>query len=79
MPKLIATLHTILWAAFWAFGFLAITTPAGDAGLLVGLTLTAAMCGGAGLWTWFALVRHSEATGYARPRNRAVLTEDFIA
>jgi hypothetical protein len=79
MAKLIAILNTIAWAGFWVFGFLALTTPPQSAGLMVLGVLLAAGGGAMGLAAWFWLVRHAEATGYARARNRAVIPEADVA
>ncbi|MGB0439771.1 MAG: hypothetical protein ACPG7W_01205 [Paracoccaceae bacterium] len=72
MAKLIATLNVIAWSGFWAFGYLAVM---GD-NPFVALVL-AALGGGVGLVCWLWLARHAEAIGYARPANRAVLTEEI--
>lgn len=79
MAKLIAILNTIAWAGFWVFGFLALTTPPQSAGLMVLEILIAAGGAGMGLLAWFWLVRHAEATGYAKARNRAVIREDVAS
>lgn len=72
MQRMIAILNVIAWGGFWAFGYLALTTdPSQTHRLLVALLLAAAG-GGAGLWTWFQLVRHAEATGLARKPKFAV-------
>ena len=75
MAKLIAILNVVAWSGFWAFGYLALASGDGGHDTLVALVL-AALGAGAGLYCWFWLVRHSEATGYARPANRAAITED---
>lgn len=70
MPKLIAILNVVAWAGFWAFGNLALTgSPADGAHVTVALVL-AALGGAAGIVAWLWLVRHSEATGYARRSNQ---------
>ncbi|ANT62107.1 MULTISPECIES: hypothetical protein [unclassified Salipiger] len=68
MAKLVAILNVVAWAGFWAFGYLALTS--GEGRVLPALLL-AAVGGGAGLWAWFWLVRHTEATGYAPAPKRA--------
>lgn len=70
VPKLIAILNIIAWAGFWAFGYIALTgSPADGAHVTVALVL-AALGGAAGIAAWLWLVRHSEATGYARRSNQ---------
>ena len=70
MTKLIAIANVIAWSGFWAFGYLALSSPA-DAGNQTVIALVLAALGAAiGLACWFQLVRHTEATGYARPANR---------
>lgn len=70
MPKLIAILNVIAWAGFWAFGYIALTGAPAD-GPHVTIALILAAAGAAlGLLAWFWLVRHSEATGYARRPNQ---------
>lgn len=70
MPKLIAILNVIAWGGFWAFGYIALTgTPADGRHVVIALVL-AALGGGAGIAAWLWLVRHSEATGYARRSNQ---------
>ena len=68
MPKLIAILNVIAWAGFWAFGYLALT--ANTEGHMTTALVLAALGGALGLAAWFWLVRHSEATGYARRPNQ---------
>lgn len=70
MAKLIAILNVVAWAGFWAFGYLALTAdPAATGQMTVALIL--AFVGAAlGILAYFWLVRHSEATGYARKSNQ---------
>ncbi|WP_353474970.1 hypothetical protein PVT71_15500 [Salipiger sp. H15] len=68
MAKLVAILNVVAWAGFWAFGYLALT---GSGAHVLPALLLAAAGGAAGLWAWFWLVRHSEATGYAAAPKRA--------
>ncbi|MEZ5733143.1 MAG: hypothetical protein R3D97_12555 [Paracoccaceae bacterium] len=68
MAKLIAILNVIAWAGFWAFGYLALTADS-DAQMTTAVVL-AFVGGGLGLLAWFWLVRHSEATGYAKRPNQ---------
>lgn len=68
MSKLIAILNVIAWAGFWAFGYLALTADSG--GQVTTAVILAVLGGALGLAAWFWLVRHSEATGYARRPNQ---------
>lgn len=72
MPKILATLNTIAWGAFWAFGLLALSTPPQDTGLILTHGLLSVLGAGAGLYSYLYLIRHSEHTGYAKAPNRAV-------
>lgn len=72
MHKLIAIVNVIAWSGFWAFGYLALTADPNGGGQILIATVLAALGAGLGLWAYFQLVRHSEATGYARRPNRAV-------
>ena len=74
MAKLIAILNVVAWSGFWAFGYLALAS--GGEGDTVTALVLAALGAGAGLYCWFWLVRHSEATGYARPANRAATIDE---
>ncbi|MCB2116070.1 MAG: hypothetical protein KDE00_07135 [Rhodobacteraceae bacterium] len=69
MPKLIAILNVVAWAGFWAFGYIALTSSSGDANLTVAVFL-AALGAAVGIVAWLWLVRHSEATGYAKRSNQ---------
>ncbi len=71
MIKLIAILNVIAWSGFWAFGYLALSAGTEVGGQTVIAALLAAMGGAVGLWAYFQLIRHTEATGYAKPANRA--------
>lgn len=68
MAKLIAVLNVVAWAGFWAFGYLALTAES-DAHITTAVIL-AAIGGALGLAAWLWLVRHSEATGYAKRPNQ---------
>ncbi|THH35275.1 hypothetical protein E4Z66_15760 [Aliishimia ponticola] len=70
MPKLIAILNVIAWSGFWAFGYLALSAHVEQTSQMVTAVLLAALGAGAGMFCWMWLVRHSEATGYAKPANR---------
>lgn len=70
MQKFIATLNVIAWSGFWAFGYLAFSAPTDATRQITIAILLAALGAGVGLFTWFQLVRHSEATGYAKKANR---------
>ena len=76
MIKLIAILNVVAWSGFWAFGYLALSAGNEGGGQVVIATLLAAAGAAIGLWAYFQLVRHSEATGYAKPANRAKPTFD---
>jgi len=76
MAKLIALLNVIAWSGFWAFGYLALTSGTEAEGQTVVAILLAALGGAMGMWTYFWLIRHTEATGYAKPRNRAEASDE---
>ncbi len=76
MTKFIAIANVIAWAGFWAFGYLALSAAPQDGGQMVVAALLAAAGGGLGLTCYLWLARHAEATGYARPANRAAQVED---
>ena len=76
MRKLIAIANVVAWGGFWAFGYLAFTTDPGAVGQMITAAVLAAIGGGVGMLAFFWLVRHSEATGYARPANRAQKRDD---
>ncbi|WP_347311533.1 hypothetical protein [Defluviimonas sp. SAOS-178_SWC] len=69
MQKLIAILNVIAWAGFWAFGYIALTSDTAGSSLTIA-ALLAALGGGIGIVAWLWLVRHSEATGYAKPAKQ---------
>jgi len=70
MNKLIAILNVIAWSGFWAFGYLALSANVEDTAQIVTATLLAALGAGFGVFSYLWLVRHTEATGYARASNR---------
>ena len=76
MQKLIAIVNVIAWAGFWAFGYLALSTRVENTGQMVIAAVLAALGGGVGMLAYFWLVRHAEATGYAKPANRAEKRDD---
>lgn len=76
MHKFIAIVNVIAWGGFWAFGYLALTTKPADSTQMVTAALLATAGGVAGLWAYFQLVRHSEATGYAKKPNRVFQRDD---
>lgn len=76
MAKLIALLNVVAWSGFWAFGYLALSADAADAAQMTTALILAAVGAALGIWAWFWLVRHSEATGYAKPANRVIQTEE---
>jgi hypothetical protein len=71
MPKLLAILNVIAWSGFWAFGYLAVTADTTDTRQMTTAAILAAAGGALGIWCYLKLVRHSEATGYAKKGNRA--------
>jgi len=76
MTKLIAIANVIAWSGFWAFGYLALTTEPVNSGQMITAVVLAAIGGGTGMMAYLWLVRHSEATGYAKPTNRAEKRDD---
>ncbi|TDT72980.1 hypothetical protein BDE40_3159 [Litoreibacter halocynthiae] len=70
MSKVIAILNVIAWSGFWAFGYLALSADVGNTTQMMVAGVLAVLGAGVGLFTYLQLVRHSEATGYAKPRNR---------
>lgn len=76
MKQLIAIANVIAWAGFWAFGYIALTTEVDKSGQMVTAAILAAIGGGVGMMAYFWLVRHAEATGYARPANRVEKREE---
>lgn len=76
MQKLIAILNVIAWGGFWAFGYIALTSNTANSGQMVTAVILAALGAAVGLWAYFQLIRHTEATGYARKRNRVLQHED---
>lgn len=66
MNKLIAILNVIAWAGFWSFGYIALTTETDRSTEMVIAAILAAIGGALGMWAYLWLVRHSEATGYAK-------------
>ena len=79
MAKLIAILNVVAWSGFWAFGYLALSAGVESSGQILVAMFLAAAGAGVGLLTWLWLVRHSEATGYAKRRNRVVIPADTEA
>ncbi len=71
MHKLIAIVNVIAWAGFWAFGYLALSAGVDQTGQLLPAAVMAALGAAVGLWAYFKLIRYTEATGYAKPPNRA--------
>ena len=70
MIKAIAILNTVAWSGFWVFGYVALTDAPADAGHMTAAAILAALGAGVGLTCYFQLVRHAEATGYARRAGR---------
>lgn len=67
---MIAILNVVAWSGFWVFGYLALTGDGGEVSVVVA-TILAAIGAGIGIWAYFFLVRHAEATGYAKAPKRA--------
>jgi hypothetical protein len=78
MQKLIAIVNVIAWAGFWSFGYLALSAQVENTAQMVTAAILAAMGGGVGMLAYLWLVRHTEATGYAKPANRAIKSDDEI-
>jgi len=76
MQKLIAIVNVIAWAGVWAIGYLAVSGRVDAPGQMVTAAILAALGGGVGLLARFRLVRQAEATGHARPANRARMRDD---
>ncbi len=76
MSKLVAVLNVVAWSGFWAFGYLALTADPDRPGVMVTALLLAAVGAALGLWAWFWIVRHAEATGYAPKVRRAPAQDD---
>ncbi len=70
MQKVIAILNVVAWSGFWAFGYLALTTPTEDSTSMVIAALLAFAGAAVGIVAYLWLVRHSEKTGYARGTNQ---------
>lgn len=76
MHKVIAIANVIAWSGFWAFGYLALTAGTNQAGQMVTAAILAGLGGAVGLLAFLWLARHAEATGYAKPANRAEKRDD---
>lgn len=76
MPKLIAIVNVICWSGFWAFGYIALTTHSANSGQVITAGVIAFISMIVGLFAWLWLARRSEATGYAKPKNRAYRFEE---
>jgi hypothetical protein len=76
MNKLIAIVNVIAWSGFWAFGYLALSAEVTETGQILTAVILAAAGGAIGIWAYLRLVRHSEATGYAKRTNRAQQREN---
>jgi hypothetical protein len=70
MSKLVAIANVIAWSGFWAFGYLALSADIADTSQMVTATILAALGAASGIVCYFWLVRHSEATGYAKKSNQ---------
>ncbi|CUH75440.1 hypothetical protein [Tropicibacter naphthalenivorans] len=76
MAKIIAVLNVVAWAGFWAFGYLALTTPPEEGSRMTVALLLAAGGAAVGIWAYLWVVRHSEQTGYAKPSASRARYED---
>ncbi|EDM73396.1 hypothetical protein RAZWK3B_04210 [Roseobacter sp. AzwK-3b] len=76
MHKAIAIANVIAWSGFWAFGYLALTAGTNQPGQMVTAAILAGLGGAVGLLAFLWLARHAEATGYAKPANRAEKRDD---
>jgi hypothetical protein len=70
VSKLIALVNVIAWSGFWAFGYLALSADIGNTGQMITAAILAAIGAALGIVAYLWLVRHSEATGYARKSNQ---------
>lgn len=70
MSKIIAIMNVVAWSGFWAFGYLAVTANSADTTQVMTAAVLAVIGGAIGMFSYLHLVRHSEVTGYAKPRNR---------
>ncbi|KPP89000.1 MAG: SNARE associated Golgi protein [Rhodobacteraceae bacterium HLUCCA08] len=70
MAKLIAIVNVVAWSGFWAFGYLAFSGDPANAWQMVTAAILAFVGAAIGALAYFWLVRHSEATGYARRPNQ---------
>lgn len=70
MSKLIAIVNVVAWSGFWAFGYLAFSADPANSGQMVTAAILAFVGAAIGALAYFWLVRHSEATGYAKRPNQ---------
>ncbi|WP_146346304.1 hypothetical protein [Falsiphaeobacter marinintestinus] len=70
MSKFVAIVNVIAWSGFWAFGYLALSADVDNSGQMITAAILAALGAGLGMVAYFWLVRHSEATGYAKKSNQ---------
>lgn len=70
MSKIIAIVNVIAWSGFWAFGYLALTADVHETGQMVTAAILAAIGAGMGMLAYLWLIRHSEASGYAKKTNQ---------
>ncbi len=70
MTKLIAVINVVAWSGFWAFGYLALSADIENSGQMITAAVLAALGAALGIAAYLWLVRHSEATGYARKSNQ---------
>jgi len=70
MKKLIAIVNVIAWSGFWAFGYVALSVEGLSDRQLVIAALLAFAGMVVGVLAYLALVRASEASGYAKKSNQ---------
>lgn len=72
MTKLIAIICVVSWSGFWAFGYIAITSDLSDSGQMTIAAILAFAGMITGVFAYFKLAQHAEASGYSRPAGGAV-------
>jgi hypothetical protein len=77
MMKLIAIANIVAWAGFWAFGYLALSGDSMGSTQTIVAGLLAVFGGFLGIFTYLKLVRHTEASGYAKKPNRVTPKDEY--